>query len=189
MGKPYRPYRYNAFLTEPHHIATPGVYSINRARSVPYSSVPLTYQLGSILSILSKCLLFAFCMISGFCPQTHPALQVHELSFRFILQPLQLGPLSSGLSLVSSPATTSEMSSLSALSVGPLPEVLSLVPSLTSLLTGALAICYFAQALTVHCYWCPCHPLSVVSLLALSMLSHITKHIHYLSLLLLDYSA
>lgn len=64
------------------------------------------------------------------------------------------------------------MSSLSALSVVLLLEVLSLVPSLTTLITGSLAVYSFAGTLTIMV---PLPPtLSAASLLVLSMWSPIT---------------
>lgn len=70
---------------------------------------------------------------------------------------------------------------VSAVSAIPLPEVLSMVPSLTAV-TGSLAVCSFGPLLYTLLLVSLSFTFSSVSLLVLSMLRHITHHIYFLYL-------
>lgn len=160
-----------------HNIGPPGGCSTNMACVCSYSSDPLPCQLWKILNIMPTCLLFAFLTTSGFC--TSPTLQVHQLSFGFTLQPLRLGPLSSGVSLLSSPATSLET---------PRRLLWQWYPCQRRSVTPSLAICSCPGALTVHSIASVPATHSFISVPANTQ--HVEPyHIYYLSLfLLLDYS-
>lgn len=160
-------------------------YSSSRSRLHQYglclflSSVPLPHHLWSVLNITPTFLLFAFFMISGFCNQS--LLSKYVSSLWLYSSTFPAGTLVIWSITVYPPATALEMPSLSARSVVPLPQAVS--GALTDCsITGSLAISSFGPSLYALLLVSLSSTPSSVTLLVLSMSSHITHHIYDLSL-------
>lgn len=81
-----------------------------------------------------------------------PALQVHQPSFGFTFQPLQLGPSSSDVSLVSSPATSLETPRCLCYQRYPCQRHSITGPLAVCPLVGVLTVCSIACVLAIHSF-------------------------------------